>query len=255
MKIALIGYGKMGKAIEKIAIARGHEIVCRIDKDNQSDFGSPEFASANVAIEFSTPFTALDNCMRAFSHDIPVVSGTTGWASGIPEVKKLCDRGEATFFWSSNFSLGVNIFFALNRYLAALMEGFPQYKPALTEIHHIHKLDHPSGTAITLAEGLMEMDSRIKGWSEEPGASTGTIPVTALREGEVPGTHIISWESEVDSITIEHRAKSREGFALGAVVAAEWTLGKKGFLTMDEMMHSLVQRQSLLDLETVKKQK
>ena len=135
MKIALIGYGKMGKTIEKIAIARGHEITVRIDKDNQDDFESPEFASSDVAIEFTTPATAYNNYLRAFSHGVPVVSGSTGWLADMPEVKKICDRGEATFFWTSNFSLGVNIFFALNRYLASMMEGFPQYRPSMTENH------------------------------------------------------------------------------------------------------------------------
>ncbi|MDE6113726.1 MAG: 4-hydroxy-tetrahydrodipicolinate reductase [Muribaculum sp.] len=248
MKIALIGYGKMGKTIEKIAIARGHEITVRIDKDNQDDFESPEFASSDVAIEFTTPATAYNNYLRAFSHGVPVVSGSTGWLADMPEVKKICDRGEATFFWTSNFSLGVNIFFALNRYLASMMEGFPQYRPSMTEIHHIHKLDHPSGTAITLAEGIMAKDDAVKGWSEAENTGDDTLRITALREGEVPGTHIISWESDVDSVTIEHKAKSREGFALGAVVAAEWSAGKKGFLTMDEMMHSLVHKSSLLDI-------
>lgn len=248
MKIALIGYGKMGKAIEKIAMARGHEITVRIDKDNQEDFESPEFAASDVAIEFTTPATAYANYLRSFSRGVPVVSGSTGWLAEMPKVKAMCDRGEATFFWTSNFSLGVNIFFALNRYLAAMMEGFPQYRPSMTEIHHIHKLDHPSGTAITLAEGIMAKDDAIKAWSEAGDTPAATVHIEALREGEVPGTHIITWESDVDSITIEHKAKSREGFALGAVVAAEWTAGKKGFLTMDEMMHTLVQQSSLLDI-------
>lgn len=248
MKIALIGYGKMGKAIEKIAIARGHEITVRIDKDNQDDFESPEFSASDVAIEFTTPATAYSNYLRAFSHGVPVVSGSTGWVSEMPRVKEMCDKGEATFFWTSNFSLGVNIFFALNRYLASLMEGFPQYHPSMTEIHHIHKLDHPSGTAITLAEGIMAKDDAVKGWTEAENSPADMLQVTALREGEVPGTHIINWESDVDSVTIEHKAKSREGFALGAVVAAEWTAGRKGFLTMDELMHTLVQKSSLLDI-------
>ena len=151
MKIALIGYGKMGKAIEKIALSRGHEIVCKIDIDNQDDMDSPLFASADVAIEFTTPATAVANYKRAFAQGVPVVSGSTGWLESMPEIKSMCDRGEATFFWTSNFSLGVNIFFAVNRYLAAMMSGFPQYHPSMTEIHHIHKLDHPSGTAITLS--------------------------------------------------------------------------------------------------------
>lgn len=248
MKIALIGYGKMGKAIESIAIQRGHTIVCKIDVDNQDDFDSEEFGSADIAIEFTTPATAVANYKRAFSRGVPVVSGSTGWLTEMPQIKAMCDNGEATFFWTSNFSLGVNIFFAVNKYLASLMAGLPQYTPSMTEVHHIHKLDHPSGTAITLAEGIIEKDSNIKSWTEADQHADDQIHITAEREGEVPGTHIIKWESEADAITIEHRAKSRMGFALGAVMAAEWACGKKGFLTMDEMMHSLVAESQLLDI-------
>lgn len=248
MKIALIGYGKMGHAIERIAIERGHEIVAKIDVDNQSDFDSSEFRSADVAIEFTTPSTAFGNYMRAFANNVPVVSGSTGWTSRMGEIKEMCDRGEATFFWTSNFSIGVNIFFALNKYLSAMMEGFPQYKPEMTEIHHIHKLDHPSGTAITLAEGIIAQNGRVEAWTEETPAPAGSMTINHEREGEVPGTHIISWDSEVDTITIEHKAKSRAGFALGAVMAAEWVKGKKGFLTMDAMMHDLVANSSILDI-------
>ena len=247
MKIALIGYGKMGKAIEKIALSRGHEIVCKIDIDNQDDMDSPLFASADVAIEFTTPATAVANYKRAFAQGVPVVSGSTGWLESMPEIKAMCDRGEATFFWTSNFSLGVNIFFAVNRYLAAMMSGFTQYHPSMTEIHHIHKLDHPSGTAITLAEGIIAKDNLIKSWSEDDDAAD-VLRIDHVREGEVPGTHIIKWDSEVDTITIEHCAKSREGFALGAVIAAEWTAGKSGFLTMDQLMHGLIADSHLLDL-------
>ncbi len=247
MKIALIGYGKMGKAIEKIALSRGHEIVCKIDIDNQDDMDSPLFASADVAIEFTTPATAVANYKRAFAQGVPVVSGSTGWLESMPEIKSMCDCGEATFFWTSNFSLGVNIFFAVNRYLAAMMSGFPQYHPSMTEIHHIHKLDHPSGTAITLAEGIIAKDNLIKSWSEDDDAAD-VLRIDHVREGEVPGTHIIKWDSEVDTITIEHCAKSREGFALGAVIAAEWTAGKSGFLTMDQLMHGLIADSHLLDL-------
>lgn len=238
----------MGKAIESIALQRGHEIVCKIDADNQNDFDSEAFAAADVAIEFTTPATAVANYKRAFSRGVPVVSGSTGWLASMPEIKKMCEAGEGTFFWTSNFSLGVNIFFAVNKYLASLMAGLPQYTPSMTEIHHIHKLDHPSGTAITLAEGIMDKDNRIKSWTEADECAADQLHITAEREGEVPGTHIINWDSEADSITIEHRAKSRMGFALGAVIAAEWTCGKKGFLTMDEMMRSLIANPSLLDI-------
>lgn len=234
MKIALIGYGKMGHAIEEIALSRGHEIVCRIDADNVGDFESPAFAAADVAIEFTTPATAVDNYYRAFAAGIPVVSGTTGWLDRMPEIKAACEKG-CTFFYASNFSLGVNIFFALNRWLASVMNHFEDYSVSLEEIHHIHKLDHPSGTAITLAEGLIENLNAMRRWSETESASD-IIPVTAKREGEVPGTHIVRYDSEVDTVTIEHQAKSRRGFALGAVVAAEFTVGKKGFLTMNDLL-------------------
>ncbi|MDE7397731.1 MAG: 4-hydroxy-tetrahydrodipicolinate reductase, partial [Muribaculum sp.] len=217
MKIALIGYGKMGHAIEHIAICRGHEIVCRIDAHNLKGFDSEAFASADVAIEFSTPATAVDNIIRAWSRGVKVVSGTTGWLNRRDEMIETCRKTGATLLWSSNFSLGVNLFFALNRYLASLMAGTTAYKPSLTETHHIHKLDHPSGTAITLAEGIIDRDPNVDGWSEDAVGSDRLIHVTALREGEVPGTHTVVWNSDVDEITITHRAKSRDGFALGAV--------------------------------------
>lgn len=257
MKIAIIGYGKMGHAIERIARERGHEIVAIIDADNIIDFDTPQYRSADVAIEFTTPATAADNCIRSFSQGVPVVCGSTGWTSRLPEIQMMCDRGQGTLLWSSNFSLGVNIFFAVNRCLSTLMQGFPQYLPSMTEIHHIHKLDHPSGTAITLAQGIIATNGRVKEWAEaEEGAEAAEVagenriimPIAHKREGEVPGTHIIKWDSPVDSITIEHCAKSREGFALGAVVAAEWLKGRKGFQTMDKMMNSLVADSALLDL-------
>ncbi len=241
MKIALIGYGKMGKTIERIALNRGHEIVCIIDINNPEDFDSDKFRSADVAIEFTTPSTAVDNYLKAFKQGVPVVSGSTGWTSRINEIKAMCDNGDATFFWTSNFSLGVNLFFELNKYLSSLMDNFTEYTPSMKEIHHIHKLDHPSGTAITLAEGLIENTNRIDKWTENDVHNADELFIAHEREGEVPGTHIISWDSSVDTITIEHKAKSREGFALGAVVAAEWTKGRKGFLTMSELMHTLLQ--------------
>lgn len=240
MKIALIGYGKMGKTIERIARERHHDIVAIIDVDNQQDFDSEAFASADVAIEFTTPATAVANYRRAFAKGVPVVSGSTGWTAEMPQIKALCDNEGATFFWTSNFSLGVNIFFRLNKYLAKIMSRFPQYTPEMMEIHHIHKLDHPSGTAITLAEGIIENDPAITAWTEAVDHQPDNLLINHRREGEVPGTHIISWDSAVDTLTIEHKAKSREGFALGAVMAAEWIQGRKGFLTMDEMMSDLL---------------
>lgn len=240
MKIALIGYGKMGHAIERIALDRGHEIVARIDIDNAADFDSPAFASADVAIEFTTPATAVDNYLHAFKAGVPVVSGTTGWVDKMPQIKDMCADKGATFFWTSNFSIGVNIFFALNKYLAAIMAKEPQYIPSMTEIHHIHKLDHPSGTAITLAEGMIENNPNLKSWTESEDPAQDELPIAHIREGEVPGTHIVKWDSPVDCITLEHRAKSREGFALGAVMAAEWISGKSGWLTMDMMMKDIL---------------
>ena len=247
MKIALIGYGKMGKTIERIARQRGHEIVSIIDIDNQSDFDTDAFRSADVAIEFTTPATAFQNYVKAFEQGVKVVSGSTGWISRIDEVKKMCEDTGATFFWTSNFSIGVNLFFALNKYLAALMDNFTQYTPEMTEIHHVHKLDHPSGTAISLANGIIDNCARITGWTEED-PTDGAMRINHKREGEVPGTHIINWNSEVDSIEIKHEAKSREGFALGAVVAAEWVATQSGFLTMDMLMHRIIANTKLIDI-------
>lgn len=243
MKIALIGYGKMGKAIEGIALERGHEIVARIDALNQEDFDSPEFASADVAIEFTTPSTAVGNYRRCFERGVKVVSGSTGWTSAMDEVKGLCEAAGGTFLWSSNFSIGVNIFFAVNAYLAKLMGGLPQYAPHITETHHIHKLDHPSGTAITLAEGIVNCNDRINQWSEER-SGEDTVRVDHIRREEVPGTHEVSWDSAVDSITITHRAKSRAGFALGAVMAAEYAAERSGVLTMEMLMEHLLDGQT-----------
>lgn len=240
MKIALIGYGKMGHIIERIARERGHEITAIIDIDNQDDINSDAFRSADVAIEFTTPATAVDNYRRALGAGIPVVSGTTGWTARMPEVEAMVAESGKGFFWTSNFSVGVNIFFELNRRLARLMEPFPQYRPFMTEIHHIHKLDHPSGTAVTLAEGIVEESSRINAWTEDTPAADDALIVSHVREGEIPGTHTITWDSAVDAISITHRAKSREGFALGAVLAAEWLPGHTGIQGMDALMADIL---------------
>jgi 4-hydroxy-tetrahydrodipicolinate reductase len=237
MNIALIGYGKMGKAIEQIALKRGHSIVSVIDVDNRADLASDSFRSAEVAIEFTTPATAVDNYLQCFAAGVPVVSGTTGWLSRLDEIRRICLEGNHTFFYASNFSIGVNIFFALNKYLAKIMNEFPQYEASLTEIHHIHKADAPSGTAITLAEGILDNIDRKKQWRlAGEGGQPSDLSIQAIREGEVPGTHEIVYESGVDCIRIAHEAKSREGFALGAVIAAEFTAGKKGFLGMEDML-------------------
>ncbi len=248
MKIALIGYGKMGRMIEQIALQRGHEIVSIIDIDNQDDFGSEAFRSADVAIEFTNPMVAYDNYMKAFAAGVKVVSGSTGWLEEHgDEVRQLCKEGGKTLFWSSNFSLGVAIFAAVNKYLAKIMNCFDEYDVSMSETHHVHKLDAPSGTAITLAEGILENLDRKHSWV--PGtllAADGTLsgttecapdefPVNSIREGEVPGIHSIRYESEADSITITHDAKSRRGFALGAVLAAEYTVSHEGLLGMSDL--------------------
>ena len=236
MKIALIGYGKMGKIIERIALERGHEIVSVIDVDNTDDFDSPAFRSADVAIEFTAPQVAVDNYRRAWAAGVPVVSGTTGWTDRLDAVKEEVAQGGYTLFWSSNFSLGVNVFMAMNKYLAKLMNRFPQYDVEMTEVHHTQKLDAPSGTAITLAEGILENLDRKTKWVKETASAPNEMAIKSIREGQVPGIHTVRYESAVDSITITHDAKSREGFALGAVVAAEFAAGKKGFLEMKDLL-------------------
>ncbi len=237
MKIALIGYGKMGHEIENIARERGHEIVSIIDLHEEEKFDSPEFKSADVAIEFTSPESALQNYRRAFAAGVPVVSGTTGWLAHLDEIKEACGKNGKTFFYASNFSLGVNIFFALNNYLAKLMNHYPDYDVRMEETHHIHKLDAPSGTAITLAEGILANIDRKESWAlGNDAADKTTLRIDAFREGEVPGIHTMIYESDSDQIRITHDAKNRKGFALGAVLAAEFTKGKQGFLTMDDLL-------------------
>ena len=197
MKIALIGYGKMGKTIEQIAIQRGHQIVSIIDINNAEDIYSEAFKSADAAIEFTTPATAFNNYMKCFEVGVPVVSGTTGWLDRIGEIKEKCEKEGKTFFYASNFSIGVNIFFAMNKYLAKIMNNFPSYDVKMTEVHHIHKLDAPSGTAITLAEGILENIDRKDRWTLENAESATDLPIHAIREGEVPGIHEITYESDV----------------------------------------------------------
>ena len=247
MKIALIGYGKMGHEIEKIALRRGHEVVCRIDADNQEDFESEAFRTADVAIEFTCPVAAYGNCIKALQAGVKTVSGSTGWfAEHREEMEQRCQQG-GTLFWSSNFSLGVAIFSAVNNYLATIMNQFPDYDVQMSETHHVHKLDAPSGTAITLAEGILSHLDRKQRWvkgtlTAPDGTITGTtacqpdqLAVSSIRVGEVPGIHTIRYESEADSITITHDAKNRSGFALGAVLAAEFTAQHQGLLGMNDL--------------------
>ena len=236
MKIALIGYGKMGKEIEKVALSRGHEIVSIIDINNQDDFESEAFKSADVAIEFTNPMVAYSNYMKAFKAGVKLVSGSTGWmAEHGDEVKELCNKGGKTLFCSSNFSFVVTIFSAVNKYLAKIMNQFPAYDVTMSETHHVHKLDAPSGTAITLAEGILENMERKSVWVKEEAHATNELPIHSIREGEVFGIHTIRYDSEADSISITHDAKNRGGFALGAVLAAEYTAAHEGYLGMSDL--------------------
>ena len=232
----------MGKMIEQIALERGHEIVSIIDIDNQEAFDSPEFAGADVAIEFTSPMAAYGNYLKAWSKGVKVVSGSTGWMRDHgDDVRRYCTEKGNTLFWASNFSIGVAIFSAVNRYLASIMNGFPQYAVTMEETHHIHKKDAPSGTAITLAEEIAAKIDRIDGWKlatgdgNESAGDDKKIEITAVRRGEVPGIHTIKYDSDADCITITHDAHSRKGFALGAVLAAEYTKEHSGLLTISDM--------------------
>ncbi|MFI3296346.1 MAG: 4-hydroxy-tetrahydrodipicolinate reductase [bacterium] len=240
MKIALIGYGKMGRIIEQIAVERGHQIVAIVDIDSQDIFSSMEFASADVAIEFTAPSQAIDNFRKAWSAGVPVVSGTTGWTDQLDSVKEEVTQRDATLFWASNFSIGVNLLSQINRRLAELINSYPNYDVYMTEVHHAEKKDAPSGTAITLANDIIERLDNKECWGLEgrDEIAPKTLPIKAIREEQVPGTHIISYESDVDAISIKHEAKSRAGFALGAVVAAEYAYNKRGFLTMSDLINN-----------------
>jgi 4-hydroxy-tetrahydrodipicolinate reductase len=237
MKIALIGYGKMGRMIEQTALERGHEIVSIIDINNQEDFESEAFASAEVAIEFTSPQAAYANYLRAWEKGVKVVSGSTGWLKDHEQdVRRACSAEGRTLFWASNFSVGVAIFAAVNRYLAKIMNAFPQYDVELEETHHVHKLDHPSGTAITLAEQIVAELDRKDDWAEET-TDARLLRVDHIRRGEVAGIHTVRYDSEADIISISHDAHSRKGFALGAVLAAEYAREHEGLLTIEYMFH------------------
>ena len=231
MKFALLGYGKMGKAIEQIALERGHEIVCKID----INLAEGNLEGADAAINFSIPNAAVDNITSALHQSVPVVCGTTGWLDAFPQVTQTAMENNTAFLYASNFSVGVNLFFKLNKILAQIMHPQKEYSVSMQETHHIHKLDAPSGTAISLAEGIIE-NSDLKQWKTNEGTKD-SIPIKSYRKGEVPGTHNVKYESLIDEITIEHKAYNRIGFAQGAVIAAEWIVGKKGIFKMDDVLN------------------
>ncbi|MFT4575583.1 MAG: 4-hydroxy-tetrahydrodipicolinate reductase [Polaribacter sp.] len=231
MKIALLGYGRMGKEIEKIALQRGHEIVIKTTSNDSFDINL-----ADVAIDFSIPTSAYTNISNCINNNVPVISGTTGWLEKYEEAVHLCNEKKGAFIYASNFSLGVNIFFELNNQLAKMMNNLSDYNITMEEIHHTKKLDAPSGTAITLADGIIKNSSKSK-WELGEKTSENSIPIIAKRIPDVPGTHTVEYSSEVDSIEITHTAHSRKGFALGAVVAAEWILNKKGVFTMKDVLN------------------
>ena len=230
MNIALFGYGRMGKMIEEVAINRNHTIVAKIDANTENI----DFSKIDVAIDFSLPSAAFGNIEKCINNNVPIISGTTGWLDKYNDAVALCNEKKGAFIYASNFSLGVNIFFELNSYLAKMMKTLDQYAVTMEEIHHTKKLDAPSGTAITLAEGVLE-HSKYKGWQLDK-ADENHIPIVAKRIPEVPGTHTVSYNSNVDSIDITHTAHNREGFALGAVIAAEWIVGKTGVFTMKDVL-------------------
>lgn len=238
MKIALIGYGKMGKEIEQILIARGHTIPLIIDLNNTNDLDAAHLQKVDVAIEFTTPSTAYGNVVKCLEAGVPVVCGTTAWLDNLPQVEQLCKEKNGAFFYASNYSIGVNIFFEINRRLAQLMNRFGEYDVTIEETHHTQKKDAPSGTAVTLAEGVLENLDRKQKWV----CGTTTVPeeleIVAIRRSVVPGTHTVTYESDVDALSITHMAKSRRGFALGAVLAAEFLHGKTGIFSMKDLMQA-----------------
>ena len=236
MKLALIGYGRMGKEIEQIAVSRGHKIHLVIDIENQNELTVQNLKGCDAAIEFTIPASAVENYFTCFEAGIPVVSGTTGWLERRAEVVQKCKETKGTFFYSSNFSMGVNLFFELNKALARLMASRSEYKPEMNEVHHIKKLDAPSGTAINLAEDMISILPGLESWTVDKNASSTELTITSERTGDVPGIHTIKYDSDVDYIEITHSAKNRKGLALGAVLAAEYSMGKEGILSMKDML-------------------
>jgi 4-hydroxy-tetrahydrodipicolinate reductase len=236
MNIALIGYGKMGKEIEQIAISHGHTITLKVDVTNASTYTIDDLKKADVAIEFSTPESAIQNIYKCFDAGVPVVVGTTGWMNKLDEVKQKCAAQKQSLFYASNYSIGVNLFFKLNEYFAKLMNNYPAYNVSMEEIHHVHKLDAPSGTAISLANQVLENIQSKQKWVNDKSENPNELEIVSKRIDEVPGTHTVTYSSEVDEISMTHIAHSRKGFALGAVIAAEWIKGKKGVFGMNDLM-------------------
>jgi 4-hydroxy-tetrahydrodipicolinate reductase len=236
MRIALLGYGKMGKAIEKVALERGHEVVFRIDLNNASDKQLITKDNVDAVIEFSSPHSAYVNLEFCMKSGLKTVCGTTGWLESRREIEQLCVQNRASFFYASNYSIGVNLFFKVNEFLAKLMAPHQQYEIFTSEIHHTEKLDAPSGTAITLAEGILSNNTTKKSWVNNQIAAKEELPIWSSREGKVPGTHTIKYISEIDEIEIKHTAYTRMGFALGAVLAAEWLQGKEGVFGMNDLL-------------------
>jgi 4-hydroxy-tetrahydrodipicolinate reductase len=236
MNVALIGYGRMGHEIEAVAKSRGHIIKLIIDIDNSSDLNSGNLKGIDAAIEFSYPESAFSNISACLASGVPVVSGTTGWLKDYVRAAELCRKNGTSFIHSSNFSIGVNLLFRLNSELARHMGSFTSYKVSIEEIHHTKKLDAPSGTAITLADGIIKQHEGYSSWSLDPKMADGKIPIKAVREGNVTGTHTITWDSEIDTLSLRHEAKNRKGLALGAVVAAEFIYTRKGVFTMGDVL-------------------
>ncbi len=236
MNIALIGYGRMGHEIESVALSRGHSVKLIIDQDNLADLNETSMKGIDAAIEFTMPDSAFGNIVKCLILKIPVVSGTTGWLDNYENAVKICRQNNTSFIHSTNFSIGVNILFRLNSELAGLMAAHPEYKPFIEEIHHTKKIDAPSGTAITLANGISQQYAAYEGWRFETSHGENKIPIRSVREGMVPGTHTIVWDSEIDALSLKHEAKGRKGLALGAVVAAEYISTRKGVFTMNDVL-------------------
>ena len=236
MRIAILGYGKMGKEIEKTAIERNHSIELIIDINNMSDLNKENLSKTDVAIDFSTPDSAYNNILTCFSANTPIVSGTTGWLDKFEDITRICREKNQSFFYASNYSIGVYLFSQINKYLAGLMNNFDNYNVEIEEIHHTQKLDAPSGTAISLAKDIISLLERKTNWELDKTSDNNSIKINAIREGNVPGIHTITYDSEVDTIEIRHSAKSRKGLALGAVMAAEFLYNKKGIFSMNNLL-------------------